>query len=194
MDAYSARFDEALVFASRLHARQVRKGNGVPYISHLLAVCSLVIEFGGDEDQAIAALLHDAIEDQGGDATRQKIREQFGERIAYLVDGCSDTDQFPKPPWRQRKEAYLAHLRAAPPDILLISAADKLHNLRSVLSDYHQMGDELWSRFKGGRDGTLWYFRETLAIFQERGPQLLAAQMNLALKELELMISQKENP
>jgi (p)ppGpp synthase/HD superfamily hydrolase len=188
MEPWSSRFEDALVFACRLHARQVRKGSGVPYVSHLLAVCSLVIEAGGDEEQAIAALLHDAIEDQGGDATRQVIRRQFGERIAALVDGCSDTDVFPKPPWRQRKEAYLAHLREAPPEVRLISAADKLHNLRSVLADYHQMGDELWSRFKGGRDGTLWYFHETLAIFSEKGPQTLAAQMKRTLAELEAMM------
>lgn len=143
MDTFTAHFEEALVFAARLHACQVRKGSGVAYISHLLAVCSLVIESGGDEDLAIAALLHDAIEDQGGDAARQKIRCHFGDRIAALVDGCSDTNVFPKPPWRQRKKTYLAHLREAPAEVLLISMADQLHNLRSMLADYYQVGELL---------------------------------------------------
>src|SRR5690242_18239338 len=117
----SARFDEALVYASRLHAKQVRKGSGIPYIAHLLAVTALVLEHGGGEDEAIAALLHDAIEDQGGDATRQEIRHHFGEVVVEIVNGCSDTDRTPKPPWRDRKEAYIAHLHTATPSILLVS-------------------------------------------------------------------------
>src|SRR6185312_6819682 len=120
----STRFDEALVFASRLHARQKRKGSGIPYISHLLSVAALVLENGGEKDEAIAALLHDAIEDQGGDTTRQEIRLRFGETVVAIVNGCTDTDGTPKPPWQARKEAYIAHLRTAPPSFLLVSAAD----------------------------------------------------------------------
>lgn len=147
----STRFDEALIFASRLHAKQVRKGSGIPYISHLLAVTALVLEHGGGEDEAIAALLHDAIEDQGGDATRQEIRRRFGEVVVEIVNGCTDTDSTPKPPWRERKEAYIAHLPTATSSILLVSAADKLHNVRSILNDYRVVGEEIWQRFKAGK-------------------------------------------
>jgi (p)ppGpp synthase/HD superfamily hydrolase len=183
----TSRFEEALVFANQLHLRQVRKGSGVPYVSHLLAVCALVMEFGGDEDQAIAALLHDAIEDQGGDATRQEIRKRFGERVALIVDGCTDSDTQSKAPWRPRKEAYLAHLRTAPPVVRLVSAADKVHNARTIAADYRQVGDALWSRFKGGKEGTLWYFRELVLIFWEIGPHPIAFELAQAVEELETL-------
>src|SRR5205085_11747027 len=119
------RFEEALAFAARLHKSQLRKGTGVPYVSHLLAVAGIALEHGADEDEAIAALLHDAIEDQGGAATREEIRRRFGDRVVGIVDGCSDTDVSPKPPWRERKEAYIAHVRDASPSVRLVSAADK---------------------------------------------------------------------
>ena len=129
-------FDDALVFASRLHAGQLRKGTPVPYVAHLLAVTATVLEHGGDEDEAIAALLHDAVEDQGGAATRAKIRRRFGENVAAIVDGCTDADTIPKPPWQQRKEAYLAHLVGeTSPSVRLVSSADKLHNVRSIIAD-----------------------------------------------------------
>jgi (p)ppGpp synthase/HD superfamily hydrolase len=182
------RFEEALIYANQLHLRQVRKGSAVPYVAHLLGVCSLVMEFGGDEDQAIAALLHDAIEDQGGDATRQEIRKRFGERVTTIVDGCSDTDQTPKPAWKQRKEAYLAHLRKAPAVIRLVSAADKVHNVRSLTADYRQKGDLLWSRFQGGREGSLWYYRELVQIFWETGPEGIARELAQAVEELESLM------
>src|SRR4051794_14565870 len=132
----SSRFEDALVYATRLHAQQVRKGSGVPYIAHLLAVTAIAMEYGADEDTAIAALLHDAVEDQGGAATREAIRRRFGERVVAIVDGCTDTEVTPKPPWRARKDAYVAHVLVAPPDVRLVSAADKLHNARSILADY----------------------------------------------------------
>lgn len=184
----SARFDEALVFASRLHAKQVRKGSGIPYISHLLAVTALVLEYGGGEDEAIAALLHDAIEDQGGDATRQEIRHRFGEVVVEIVNGCSDTDRSPKPPWRDRKEAYIAHLHAATPSILLVSAADKLHNVRSILNDYRVVGEELWQRFKAGKQGTLWYYRSLLEIYKVYYPTALTAELERTMRELEAVV------
>src|SRR5574338_1076604 len=121
-----ARFDDALVFAARLHRRQIRKGTRIPYIAHLLAVTALVVEDGGDEDQAIAALLHDSVEDQGGLATLEEIRQRFGERVAGIVLACSDSTTSPRPPWRERKENYLAHLKHAPPDALRVSLADKV--------------------------------------------------------------------
>jgi (p)ppGpp synthase/HD superfamily hydrolase len=128
------RFQAALVQAARLHQRQVRKQSGVPYVSHLLAVCALVLEDGGSEDEAIAALLHDAVEDQGGAQTLDHIRNLFGDEVAAIVDGCSDTDQDPKPPWRERKEAYLRHLAdpATSASVLRVATADKLHNARSA--------------------------------------------------------------
>src|SRR5262245_45901159 len=140
--SYSKRFDDALLFATELHRNQLRKGTRTPYITHLLAVASLVGEQTDDEDVVIAALLHDAVEDQGGPKTRRTIAERFGERAALLVDCCTDTDVEPKPPWKPRKEAYLAHLRdpETPLDACLISAADKLHNARCLVADLRRLG------------------------------------------------------
>src|SRR5947199_8691848 len=132
----TTRFEEALIYATRLHASQSRKGSTTPYIAHLLAVTALVLENGGNEDEAIAALLHDAIEDQGGASTREEIRRHFGDAVVAIVDGCTDTEVMPKPPWRGRKEAYIAHIRHASPSVRLVSAADKLHNARTILADY----------------------------------------------------------
>jgi GTP pyrophosphokinase len=158
----SARFEEALAFAARLHREQKRKGSDIPYVAHLLAVASFAIEHGADEDEAIAALLHDAVEDQGGSVIRAEIERRFGPGVAGIVDECSDTDQEPKPPWRERKDAYLAHLASASRSALLVTACDKLHNVRSILADYDRLGEELWKRFNGGREGTLWYYRSVV--------------------------------
>jgi GTP pyrophosphokinase len=166
----STRFDEALVFAAQLHRRQRRKQTDVPYVAHLLAVASLALEHGADEDEAIAALLHDAIEDQGGDAARQEIRRRFGERVTAIVEGCTDAETIPKPPWRERKERYLAHVPAASSSVRLVSAADKLHNARSLASDYARVGESLWQRFNGGRTGTLWYYRALVAAYRQAPP------------------------
>ena len=183
--AYSHRFEEALLYATRLHANQVRKGSGIPYISHLLAVCALVMEHGGDEDQAIAALLHDAAEDQGGHKTLNDIRTRFGDRVAHFVVDLSDTFETPKPPWRARKEAYLAHLPNAAPDSLLISLADKVHNARSILADHAIIGEQIWTRFNHGRDGTLWYYRSLVGIFQQCYLGYLTGELNRIVTELE---------
>lgn len=186
----SARFEEALVFASRLHRRQIRKGSGVPYVSHLLAVAAIVLEYGGNEDEAIAALLHDAVEDQGGDATRQEIRRRFGEVVVEIVNGCTDADSVPKPPWQARKEAYLAHLRRADPSVLLVSAADKLHNVRAILGDYRVVGEAVWQRFKTGKEGTLWYYRSLLEVYQARSAHLpLVAELARTLHALEAEVA-----
>lgn len=193
----STRFDEALIFASRLHAKQIRKGSGIPYIAHLLAVTALVLEHGGDENEAIAALLHDAIEDQGGDATRQEIRRRFGEVVVEIVNGCTDTDSTPKPPWQGRKEAYIAHLPTATPSVLLVSASDKLHNVRSILNDYRVVGEELWQRFKAGKQGTLWYYRSLLEVYKVCYPTALTAELERTMRELEATVdsaSQHPNP
>lgn len=179
------RLPAALAMAAELHAAQSRKGSRVPYVAHLLAVTSLVLEHGGDEDEAIAAALHDAVEDQGGDATRAEILRRFGQRVAAIVDGCTDTDQTPKPPWQQRKEAYLAALESADRSVLLVSAADKVHNLQSIVSDYRQLGEALWDRFSGGRNGTLWYFRTVTDVVRRRLPGPLTDQLAAAMTELE---------
>jgi (p)ppGpp synthase/HD superfamily hydrolase len=179
------RFSDAVVAALRLHRGQVRKTSTVPYVSHLLRVAGIVLDHGADEDTAIAAVLHDAVEDQGGARTAEQIRRQFGDRVASVVQECSDTDQTPKPPWRKRKEDYLAHLPSASPAARLIAAADKLDNTRSLLADYRRMGEAVWQHFRGGRDGTLWYFRSVCSILQKVDPSALVDELDRAVRELE---------
>ena len=178
-------FEDALAFAAQLHSRQVRKGTAVPYVAHLLGVASVALEHGADEDEAIAALLHDAVEDQGGAATLGKIRERFGETVAAIVEGCTDTDQMPKPPWRPRKEAYVAHVASASPSVRLVSAADKLHNARTIVADYRRFGEDVWRRFSGGRDGTLWYYRALVDAYRAHGPTPLVEELERVVGEME---------
>jgi GTP pyrophosphokinase len=185
MEPLSGRFEEALVYAAQLHAAQKRKGTEIPYVAHLLAVASIALEHGADEDESIAALLHDAIEDQGGAATREEIRRRFGDRVVAIVDGCTDAEVVPKPPWRERKEAYVAHVREAPPSVRLVSASDKLHNARAILADFRASGDRLWDRFTGGRDGTLWYYRALVDAYRESGASRLVDELDLVVTELE---------
>ena len=161
----STRFDRALQLAHDLHRRQPRKKSDVPYIAHLLAVTAIVLENGGDEDTAIAALLHDAVEDQGGQPTLSVICREFGERVARIVYECTDADGEPKPPWRFRKEQYLASLPHKSQEALLVSFGDKIHNCRSILRDLQRDGAAAWNRFEGRRDGTLWYYQELLEKF-----------------------------
>jgi len=181
----SARFEEALLYAARLHAAQQRKVTGAPYVGHLLRVTGIVLEHGADEDEAIAALLHDAVEDQGGAATREAIRSRFGPRVAEIVDGCTDAEHTPKPPWRKRKEAYLARLAGASSSVRLIAAADKLDNARSLVEAHRTVGAAVWDRFRGGRDGTLWYLRSVLEILSQSGPHPLVEELALAVAELD---------
>ena len=185
------RFEEALLFATQLHAEQRRKGSDVPYIAHLLAVASIVLENGGNEDEAIAGLLHDAIEDQGGMATREEIRRRFGDTVVEIVNGCTDADVMPKPPWRVRKEEYIEHLRVASPSVRLISAADKLHNARAVLGDYRELGEMLWRRFHGGREGTLWYYRSVTDALRQGGTSPLIEELERVVSELERLTSRR---
>jgi len=152
------RFDQALALARELHSDQLRKGTGIPYLSHLLGVTSLVLDDGGTEDEAIAALLHDAVEDQGGEPTLRRIRQLFGPHVADIVEACSDTDVSPKPPWRERKEAYVAHLlQPLPTGAVRVSLADKLHNARAILFDL-RAGEDVFARFSAGRDQQVWYY------------------------------------
>ena len=171
------RFDTALAYASALHRTQVRKETGVPYVSHLLAVAALVLESGeaGHEDVAIAALLHDAIEDQGVSA--DELAARFGDRVASIVRECTDTDEHPKPPWRPRKEAYLAHLESASHDALVVTAADKVHNCRATLHDLRAAGPSTWSRFNAGPTDQLWYYDSLVEVLTRRLPGGLSAQL-----------------
>jgi (p)ppGpp synthase/HD superfamily hydrolase len=179
------RFSEALAYTVKLHAAQKRKVSRAPYVSHLLRVAGIALEYGADEDEAIAALLHDAVEDQGGTKTLEDIRRRFGPRVAAIVAGCTDTAQSPKPPWRERKEAYLASLREASPSARLVSAADKLDNVRSLIAEYRALGESMWGQFKGGRDGTLWYYRSAAGILKAASPGALVEEVDRAVAQLE---------
>jgi (p)ppGpp synthase/HD superfamily hydrolase len=181
----SHRFQDALLYAATLHAEQVRKASGEPYLTHLLAVAAIVMEYGGDEDEAIAALLHDAVEDQGGCATFEEIVRRFGPAVAAIVDGCTDSDVTPKPAWRPRKEAYIARLRDAPASVRLVSAADKLHNTRSILREYRRQGESLWSCFRGGREGTLWYYRTVVETLKQVDNTPVVQELERAVAEIE---------
>jgi (p)ppGpp synthase/HD superfamily hydrolase len=178
------RFEDAVAYAVNLHAAQYRKGSRIPYVSHLFAVTSLVLEDGGDEDQAIAALLHDAAEDQGGEKTLKEIEDLFGIRVAEIVAECTDSLVTPKPSWKNRKEKYLENLKHAPLDIKRISLADKLHNARSIVMDLRKSGSQIWSRFNGGKEGTLWYYQSLAQIFKERGFDYLSSELERVLTEM----------
>ena len=187
MTPLGRKFEEALRYTHELHRDQKRKETDIPYISHLLSVCALVLEHGGSETQAIAALLHDGPEDQGGEATLAEIQKRFGAGVAAIVSACSDTMEVPKPPWRARKESYIAHLESVPKEVLLVSMADKLHNARAILADYRVIGEALWQRFSGGRDGTLWYYRALVTAYRrlEDGP--LLHELDRTVGELEAL-------
>lgn len=186
------RFDLALHLASGFHHNQGRKGGPVPYISHLLAVTALVLENGGDEDQAIAALLHDAVEDQGGKPTLDTIRHLFGDRVADIVLECSDSDATDpqKLPSLERKRAYLRQLPTISKEALLVTLADKVHNARSILGDYLQIGDEVWSRFNVGKEHQLAYYNRLLEIFRQReAPARLTDELGRVVGELNRLAS-----
>ena len=182
---YTEKFERALVYASRLHKDQYRKGTRVPYITHLLAVTAVVGENGGTEDEVVAALLHDAPEDQGGESTLEDIRARFGDEVAKIVAGCTDTYRDPKPPWRERKENYVTHLASATASVRLVSSADKLHNARTVLSDYRALGEDLWTRFNGGRVGTLWYYRAIVEALRAGEDDPVVEELDRVVTELE---------
>jgi len=186
----STRFQDALLYATEAHAAQRRKGTAIPYVSHVLMVAGIVLENGGDEDEAIAALLHDAVEDQGGEARLADINARFGARVAAIVLGCSDCTTRPKPPWEDRKRRYLQHVRSAPASDRLVSAADKLANARAILADYRIDGDSLWVRFNASRDQILWYYRELVSAFREAGPSPLVDELARVVSDLESLVAQ----
>ncbi len=181
----TARFEDALVFTAQLHAQQYRKGSQIPYIAHLLSVSALVIEAGGDEDLVIAALLHDAVEDQGGLETLVIIRQRFGNRVADIVDSCSDSYTMPKPAWKTRKENYLDKLQTSSQEVRLVSLADKLHNARNTLRDLRKENEMVWDKLNGGKTGTLWYYRSLIEIFEQ-------FEANFLLNELKRVVNQIE--
>jgi (p)ppGpp synthase/HD superfamily hydrolase len=192
------RFDSALQLASSLHHDQPRKETSVPYIAHLLGVCSLVLEAGGDEDQAIAAILHDAVEDQGGLPTLNTIRRLFGDRVAEIVAACSDStepDPSNKPSWQERKTKYLAHLRDASPDAILIAAADKLHNARAILAAYGEIGEDVFKRFKASKKDVLQYYASLVEILREKeAPKRLVGELETVVQELHSLAGVPLNP
>lgn len=179
-----ARLADAGAYAFSLHADQRRKGATIPYIAHLMSIAALVLEHGGDEEQAIAGLLHDAIEDVGAEQ-EAAIAARFGPRVAAIVRGCTDADTLPKPPWRARKEAYLAHLEHVDADVLLVSACDKLHNARAIVSDLRTHGSAMFARFTGGQDGTLWYYQVLAEAFSRRLPGPLATDLAEAVRDMQ---------
>jgi (p)ppGpp synthase/HD superfamily hydrolase len=191
----TARFESALVYAHQVHQHQRRKGTGIPYIAHILGVAALALEYGASEDEAIGALLHDAAEDGGGEATLAEIRARFGDAVADIVLGCSDSlveDPEDKLPWRERKENYLAHLENASASVCLVSAADKLHNVRSIMRDYHEHGEEVWDRFQGRRDGTLWYYETVADTLMRRFRSQLTRDLQDEVDALLEVVSEEE--
>ena len=181
------RFASALVFAARVHRDQRRKGTGIPYIAHVLGVASIALEYGATEDEAIGALLHDAVEDGGGEAMLAEIREQFGDAVSDIVLGCSDSlveNPAEKRPWLERKEAYVSHVAEATASVCLVSSADKLHNVRAILRDYRAGGEAVWARFNGGRDGTLWYYDVVSLALWRRWPSPLTEDLRREVQAL----------
>lgn len=182
-------FDGALTYAADLHRTETRKGGDIPYLGHLLSVASLVIEAGGSETQAIAALLHDAAEDQGGEPILAEIGEKFGGEVASIVAECSDTFEDPKPPWRERKQRYIDHLGDVSEETILVSLADKLDNARAILRDYRRIGDQLWQRFSiHDPQQHLWYYRSLLAEYRRCNATWLVDELGRVLDTLEELV------
>jgi (p)ppGpp synthase/HD superfamily hydrolase len=178
------RFEDAFIYAFQIHAHQLRKGGTVPYISHLMSVAALVLEDGGDEDAAIAALLHDAVEDQGGERIRDEIQQQFGDRVLHIVDACTESVEIPKPPWEHRKMQALARIEQSEPEILRVILADKLHNLRSIYADWQRQGDRVWLRFNASRAEVLWFYGACLEAVGDRFDGSMVTELNTLLNNL----------
>lgn len=187
------RFLDALSLAVRLHGADLRKGTSVPYVAHLLGVCALVLLDGGAEDEAIAALLHDALEDHATEISREDIAKRFGAEVLAIVEACTDTpidyQGGSKPDWRKRKTAYLEHLRKARPEKLRVALADKLDNVRSILADYRHIGDTLWTRFNAGKQDQLWFFRSLVDVFRQAGAKgFLMDELERSVAEVERIV------
>jgi (p)ppGpp synthase/HD superfamily hydrolase len=185
------RLQRAFRYAAEKHQGQTRKQTAVPYLSHLMAVASLVLEAGGDEEMAVAALLHDVVEDCGGMPRLREVRKQFGPRVAGIVEGCTDSFGEPKREWAERKKDYLREVKHADADTRLVSAADKLHNVRTILSDYRQHGEAIWARFSGKKEGTLWYYRALSDEYQRRNRNRISRELALVVAELERVVGKE---
>jgi len=188
-DCLDDRFAEALQYAWELHRQQKRKMSQTPFFAHLMSVAGLVLDYGGSQQEAIAALLHDAVEDQGGLETLESIRRRFGQQVADIVEGCTDSFQQPKPPWQERKEQFLARLAEASDSVRLVCAADKIHNLRSLIREYRVHGEAVWSAFRGGREGTLWYYRTLLEVLGRGRPLPILQELADVWNQLEKLVS-----
>jgi (p)ppGpp synthase/HD superfamily hydrolase len=182
------RLQRAFRYAAEKHEGQARKQTAVPYLSHLMAVASLVLEAGGDEEMAMAALLHDVVEDCGGMPRLREIRKRFGPRVARIVEGCTDSFVEPKPEWIERKKEYLREVKRADAETRLVSASDKLHNVRTILADYRQDGEAIWKRFNGKKEGTLWYYRALSDEYQRRNRNRITRELAMAVAELERLV------
>ena len=189
--ALGARLQRAFRYAAEKHAGQTRKQSTVPYLSHLMAVAALVFEAGGDEDMAIAGLLHDVVEDCGGMPRLREVRKQFGPRVAKIVEGCTDSFGEPKAEWIERKKDYLGKVMHADAETRLVSACDKLHNVRTILGDYRQDGERIWARFSGKKGGTLWYYRALSDEYQRTNLNRIARELEIAVAELEMAVGGK---
>jgi (p)ppGpp synthase/HD superfamily hydrolase len=181
----TSKFDQALSYAATVHREQIRKGTGIPFMAHVLGVAAIALEFGADEEETIAALLHDAVEDGGGLSRLEDIRCRFGGRVAEIVAGCTDSELIPKPPWRVRKKAYLEHLQQAPSSTRLVSASDKLHNVRTIKRLYRLMGESFWNRLEGGKAGRLWYYRAVVDTLRSIESTALGEELDREVSDLE---------
>jgi (p)ppGpp synthase/HD superfamily hydrolase len=186
-----SRLQRAFRYAAEKHDGQTRKQTAVPYLSHLMAVASLVLEAGGDEDMAIAALLHDVVEDCGGMPRLREVRKMFGPRVAKIVEGCTDSFGEPKAEWVERKKGYLREVKDADVETRLVSSSDKLHNVRTILTDYRRDGEAIWARFSGKKDGTLWYYRALSNEYRRRSPNRITRELEIAVAELERVVKQQ---
>ena len=185
MTPFSRRFDEAFAYAHAVHAGHMRKGNGAPYIGHLMGVASIVIDDGGSEDEAIAALLHDAPEDRGGHARLEEIRRRFGDKVAKIVEDCTDSWTTPKGPWAERKKRYAEHAKTLEPSSLRVSAADKVHNGYAILRDLRNVGDKAWERFNASADDILAYYQSLVRAYREAGGGRLVDELDRIVRAIE---------
>ena len=194
MPVVGKRFRDALAWAAELHEDQERKGGRIPYVAHLLGVASIVLEHGGDEDQAIAALLHDSLEDQAHKMSAGEITARFGDEVERIVQACTDGDPEEqrdrnKDRWYERKRKYISQIPAKPPQAILVSMADKLHNARAILEDYRALGAPVWSRFTAGKEGNLWYYRAMVDAFESFGHDRLWGELRRTVSELENLVN-----
>jgi (p)ppGpp synthase/HD superfamily hydrolase len=188
----SEKFEEALIYAARAHGNQMRKKTRIPYIAHILGVTAIALEYGAIETEAIGALLHDTVEDCGGAERLRDIRERFGDDVAAIVDDCSDTYETPKPAWLERKRRYIAHLKNSDSSTRLVSASDKLHNTRAILAELRRNGLEVFERFAGKKDGTLWYYRALVTAFRQHGDHAgLIDELDRVVSEIEKFVRER---